>query len=164
MVIRNLILAVPVAIAWMVLINRVELASFLIGYVLGLALLALLRPNLEVKPARIPGQLVALAIYAARLARDIVLSSIDVTRRLLSPGIPFNQGIVAVSVADEAEVIAALSAHSITITPGEMVVDFDEEAHLMYVHVLDVGRSTDAKLAQDQQERLSLLRRVIGRD
>lgn len=166
MLLRNLILALPVSLAWMILINRIELASFIIGYVIGLALLLLVGPDVRVNPARIPAQLVALVIYAVLLARDIVLSSIDVTRRVLSPQIPLRQGIIAIDQQDDGEtdVIAALSAHSITITPGEMVVAFGADDRRMYIHTLDIERSSEAKLNEDQSERLVLLRRIVGRD
>jgi multicomponent Na+:H+ antiporter subunit E len=55
--------------------------------------------------------------------------------------------------------IAALSAHAITITPGELVVDFDG-AKVMYVHCLDT-EATSKTADPAQAARLKLLRRVL---
>ena len=63
-------------------------------------------------------------------------------------------------MSDENDVIAAFSAHGITITPGELVVDFDG-ARTMFVHCLDVEASAQSAPAA-QAKRLQLLRRILG--
>lgn len=161
MILNYLLLALPLALFWMILIGRVEPASFIIGYGLALATAFLVRPDLKVNPVRLPGQIVALVIYTVVLFRDIVLSSIDVTRRVLSPNMPLKQGIIAVPTQDDDELTAALSGHAITITPGELVVSFDDQ-RTMYVHCLDIDDS-GPRLESDQTKRLGLLKRILGR-
>ena len=56
---------------------------------------------------------------------------------------------------------SAFSAHGITITPGELVIDFDG-SRAMYVHCLDVEASA-ASAPGAQAKRLKLLRRIAGR-
>jgi len=161
MILNYLLLAIPLALFWMILVGRAEIASFIIGYVLAFTIALLVRPDLRTNPARLPGQLIALVIYGVVLFRDIVLSSIDVTRRVLSPNMPLKQGIIAVNTQDEDDLTAALSAHGITITPGELVVTF-EECHVMYVHCLDIDDSAP-RLESDQAKRLNMLKRILGR-
>lgn len=164
MILHYLFLALPLALFWMILVGRAEIASFIIGYVLAFVVMLLIRPRIRVHPARLPGQLVMLVIYSVVLFRDIVLSSIDVTRRVLDPRMPLKQGIIAVNTQDDAEdgLAAALSAHGITITPGELVVAF-EDRHTMYVHCLDIEDSAP-RLDTDQAKRLFMLKRILGRD
>jgi multicomponent Na+:H+ antiporter subunit E len=97
------------------------------------------------------------------LGHDIWLSSVDVARRVLNPDMPLNPGILRVDTQDEDEsdITAAFSAHGITITPGELVVDFDGSL-TMYVHCLDMEESAKHAVAA-QARRLKLLRRIIGR-
>jgi multisubunit Na+/H+ antiporter MnhE subunit len=73
---------------------------------------------------------------------------------------PVNPGILAVRVDDDSEVIAGLSAHGITITPGQLVVDFDEQQQLIYVHCLDVEANIP-RIQAEQTRRLPYLRKVV---
>jgi multicomponent Na+:H+ antiporter subunit E len=162
--ITNAVLAVPMSVLWMLVSNSVSVGSFIVGYGLGFAILYVLNVcDMEISYRRLPNQIAALFIYTVTLARDIWLSSVDVARRVLDPNLPLNPGVIAVPTQDETECdfTAAFSAHGITITPGELVVDFDG-SHTMYVHCLDVESS--AKNAPDAQtKRLKLLNRIKGK-
>jgi multicomponent Na+:H+ antiporter subunit E len=159
------LLAVPMAGVWMLLTSSLTPDSFLVGWLVGFAILFTMRvQNAAIRPRRLPSQILALAVYSVTLARDIFLSSIDVARRVLDPDLPLNAGIIAVPTQcpEESEVCAAFSAHGITITPGELVVDF-EGAHTMYVHCLDVEAS--GKTAHEAQaRRMAMLRRIQGKE
>lgn len=160
----SLILALPLAVTWMLVTGYVSLDSLFVGLVIGVALAFLTRSDARTTAWRgLPDQALALIIYTLRLFRDIWLSSVDVAKRVLHPKLPMNPGIIAVPTLDarESDVIAAFSAHGITITPGELVVDFDGK-HTMYVHCLDVEASTRNAQA-GQINRLRLLNRILGR-
>lgn len=160
----NLVVAVVIAIVWMLITSRLNIESFLVGLVFGL-LISLLSPRrIVIDGQQLPRQVVALVIYTLILARDIVLSGLDVARRVLSPTMPLNPGIIAVETQDEARspLVAALSADVITLTPGELVVEIDEDNHILYVHCLDVERSSK-HAAKQQTQRLKLLLRILGR-
>lgn len=159
----KILLALPLAILWMIISGGISLGSLLVGYVLGFAILLVLRiENAQVDRRKIPDQIAALLVYIVTLARDIFISSVDVARRVLDPHLPLNPGIIAVSTQDEtaSDFTAAFSAHGITITPGELVVDF-EGKQTMYVHCLDVAVSSQ-NAEQAQARRLGLLRRIKG--
>lgn len=159
------LLALPMALVWMILTANVALDSFFVGYVLSFAILLLTRiERIAVNRRRLPDQALAFCIYSITLARDIWLSSVDVTKRVLNPRLPINPGVLKVMTMDEdeSEFVAAFSAHGITITPGELVVDFDG-SRAMYVHCLDVEASA-ANAPGGQAKRLKLLRRIQGKD
>lgn len=159
------LLAVLFAVLWMIVTASVTLGSFAVGFVLGIAvILGLKLEHAHMNFRRLPDQLVAFVIYIITLAKDIWMCSVDVAKRVLNPNLPMNPGIIAVRTqdADESDFAAAFSAHGITITPGELVVDFDGN-HTMYVHCLDVDSSSQNADAA-QLKRLKLLRRIMGRD
>jgi multicomponent Na+:H+ antiporter subunit E len=162
------LLALPMAVVWVILTSQVSVWSFGIGYVISFAIALLLSRSretpLNINPAKLPGQIGATIIYTALLARDILLAGIDVSLRVLGVR-PLNPGIVAVPTQDEKErdIIGGLSAHGITITPGELVVDFSEDGETMYVHMLDVD-SFEPELAPDQARRLKFFRSMLGYD
>lgn len=157
--------AVPMAIIWMVVTASLTPGSFLVGFVLGFAILYLLKvENIRINYRRVPDQIVAFGIYTVTLFRDIWMCSVDVAKRVLNPAMPMQPGIISVATQDidQSDFTAAFSAHGITITPGELVVDFDG-SHTMYVHCLDVGASSQNADAA-QTKRLKLLRRIMGKD
>jgi multisubunit Na+/H+ antiporter MnhE subunit len=159
-----MLLAVPMALIWVGITDRIMLDGVLVGYGLSLGVLVLLRPRRrKVNWRRLPDQLVALAIYIVELFRDIVLSGLDVARRVLSPDMRLKPGIIAVSTQDplESSMIAALSADVITLTPGELVVEL-EDNRVLYVHCLDV-EATTATIDAEQARRIQLFGRIIGR-
>lgn len=162
MIIQSLLLALPLAPVWVILTGQTEPFSWLLGWLLGLAVIALVRPKIRVNPAKVPGQAIAMLHYSVRLAVDIVMSSVDVTVRVLNPRQPLRQGVIAVKTHSDDGIIGALSAHAITITPGSLVVDFDGRDRL-YVHCLDVD-SAAPRLDAEQLERLQLLERMLGHD
>ncbi len=163
--ITSVLLAVPIAIVWMILTASVSIGSFLVGFLLGFAILFGLKlDTIHINAGRLPGQIMAFVVYTVTLMRDIWMSSVDVAKRVLNPKMPMNPGIIAVPTQDpdESDVTAAISAHGITITPGELVVDFDG-SHTMYVHALDVDASAQ-NADGAQTKRLKLLRRMMGKD
>jgi multicomponent Na+:H+ antiporter subunit E len=149
----------------MIITSDLSPGSFVVGFGLGYAiLLAVKLENIHINYRRLPDQIASLAVYTVTLGKDIWMCSVDVAKRVLHPNMPLNPGIIRVATQDpdESDFTAAFSAHGITITPGELVVDFDG-CHTMYVHCLDVeASSTNAAAAQ--AKRLKLLRRIIGRD
>jgi len=159
----TVLLSVPLAVIWMIVTANISPGSFLVGDVLGIAILLLLRSeHPTVQWRRLPDQMVAFVIYCVTLGRDVVMCSIGVAKLVLNPHMPINPGILAVYTQDaqESDVIAAFSAHGITITPGELVLDFDG-AHTMFVHCLDVEASAQSAPSA-QAKRLHLLRRILG--
>ena len=159
------LLAVPMAFLWVIVSNSVSLGSFVVGYLLGFAILFMIRvEHIELQRGKLPDQLKALAVYFVTLVRDIWNSSLGVAKLVLNPDLPINPGIVPVAVQQEnaSDFVTAFSAHGITITPGELVVDFDGN-HTMYVHCIDVEASGQT-LDNAQTKRLKLLKRIEGKE
>lgn len=163
--IAAVLLAVPMAILWVLVLGDSSVESFGVGLLVGFAVAVTLRVNrVAVNVRRMPDQLVAFVVYVITLLRDVIISSIEVARIVLSRDLPVNPGLIEVPTQDttESDFIAAFSAHGITITPGELVVDFDDPKEIMYVHCLDKEASSRTADAA-QARRLRLLRRIEGR-
>lgn len=160
-----LVLALPLAVVWMAISNRIALDSFAVGYVFGIAVILLVRPPRGlVRVSRLPDQLLAVITYLATLIGDVTLSGISVTRRVLSRDMRLRLGIVALPTFDsEANpIICALSADAITLTPGELVVETLDNTTL-FVHTLDV-ETTLTTTPDAQMRRIKLLYRMMGRE
>lgn len=159
---QRLVLSALGGLIWLLLTAQTALDAFLLGAVFSFAILFITDAvHFPIRWRRLPEQIWAGLVYLVTISRDIFLSSVDVARRVLSRDMRLRPGIVAVPTQVDDELIAALSAHSITITPGELVVDFDGNK-TMYVHCLDVN-VTDANGGTAQTRRVKLFSRILGR-
>lgn len=65
-------------------------------------------------------------------------ANIDVAYRVIHPSRPISPGIVKVKTTLKSDTALTFLANSITLTPGTLCVDIDEEAGFLYVHWIDV--------------------------
>jgi len=73
----------------------------------------------EAEPVFLLGRLPA---YLPYLLREVVLSNLDVARRVLEPGPPVSPEILDVETTQESELGRVLYANSITLTPGTVSI------------------------------------------
>jgi multisubunit Na+/H+ antiporter MnhE subunit len=169
--IHKLIFPVPFAITWVLLTNQAGLFSFALGYVLAFLISQLIIIEGEhTRSIKLPWGVLLLFRYVLGLVWDAFLSGVDVFLRAVNIRSIDHAGIIAVDLHidpedDEAfeNIVAGLSAHGITITPGELLVHYDRDEQKLYVHCLDMRqslRTIDAK----QIARVEKYRRILGRD
>jgi len=154
----------PIAILtliYLVLTSNFALNNIVAGIVVAMIVLLLFRPrseNLEWK--RMPTAVFASIKYIIRLMADLLVSGIQVARIVLSPKMPINPGIVAIPTTCESDLSRALSAHAITLTPGEMVVEIAEDG-TMYTHMLD-ATDADQHVKEAQELRETMLQKIFN--
>jgi multicomponent Na+:H+ antiporter subunit E len=120
----------------------------------------LIRPRrLPADWRRLPSSVFALMRYLVKLAYDVIGSGIRVARIVMDPALPIKPGIVSIPSEYESEMGTALSAHAITLAPGEMVVEMDEKG-VMYTSCLDTTRS-EKYLEDAQKIRKDLLQKIL---
>ncbi len=160
-------MALPLAIGWTIYTAQPTPGNFLLGYVFSVSVMVatgLRGENLQMRNA--PRQLYNLVAYIVYLAAEALLAGVKVARVILTPSLPINPGISTVNTQDKtrSELISAISAHGITITPGELVVDFEETSDdgvRMIVHSLNID-STGQSLDDDQGKRLARIKGILG--
>ena len=97
--------------------------------------------------------------YLGILIYDIFKGGIMVARSVWSRNLEIKPSIIAIPSGCESELATALSAHAISIAPGELVVEIDANG-VMYTHVLDVTHSAEYQ-EQAQNMRSELLSKII---
>ena len=165
--VRFMVMGLPLAIGWTIYTAQPTPGNFLLGYVLSVS--ALVATGFRGESLRLrnaPRQLYNLVAYTVHLATEVLLAGVTVSRVILTPSLPINPGISTVNTQDktENELISAISAHGITITPGELVVDFEdtnEDGVGMIVHSLNID-SSGQSLDDDQRKRLARIRGILG--
>jgi len=122
-------LALGAVVALIVTLSAGQTAAFFGG----------IRPLLQVA--------IALPVYLAHFVWKLILANLDVARRVLSPHVPVQPGIVAVRTGIQSEIGRLLLANSITLTPGTLTLDSTEVAPdgtaTLYVHWIDAPAEGD---------------------
>jgi multicomponent Na+:H+ antiporter subunit E len=79
---------------------------------------------------------------------ECIKANIDVAYRVGHPDLPINPGIVKVKTSLKSDTGLTFLANTITLTPGTMSVDIDEENGFLYIHWIDV-RDKDIQKATE---------------
>jgi multicomponent Na+:H+ antiporter subunit E len=79
---------------------------------------------------------VPLARLGLRLARDLVVSNVVLTREVLTPWPRISTGVVEVPLPECSDEVLALLANLVALTPGTMPVEVERDPRVMVVHVL----------------------------
>lgn len=81
--------------------------------------------------------------YWLWLAKEVVKSSLDVARIVLSPSLPISPQVVTIRASCEHPVDQAILANSITLTPGTLALDVHEGE--ITVHALTKAGADELK-------------------
>jgi len=79
---------------------------------------------------------------------ECIKANLDVAYRVVHPDLPINPGIVKVKTTLKSDTALTFLANSITLTPGTMSVDIDQENGFIYIHWIDV-KSQDMQKATE---------------
>lgn len=155
-----LVFIIPVWLLYVMLTANWAFNNLVVGLVLAVIVTWLVRPmKRPFAWQRLPDALLATLLYLGRLLWELLVSGVQVAHIVLSPSLPIKPGIIAIPSECESDLGVALSAHAITLTPGEMVVEIDE-GRVMYTHVLD-ATDADQRVAEAQRIRRDLLSRIF---
>lgn len=147
-------------LVYLALTSNLEIANIVVGALLAGGVLLLIRPPTKgIAPRDIPASIVAFGRYIGHLVVDLILSGVQVARLVIDPALPIKPGIIAIPAQTSTDLGIALSAHAITLTPGELVVETDE-AHLMYTHSLDASHAQES-IREAQEVRRELLDKIF---
>lgn len=148
-------------ILYLAITGNLQISNIVLGTVVATIATLLLRPRPDsIDLHRLPSAAWALLRYISILAVDVVRSGINVARIVLDPALPIRPGIIAIPSGCDSELGVALSAHAITITPGEMVIGIDEQG-VLYTHCLDATHAAEYA-AQAQAMRRDLLSKIFA--
>ncbi|MEJ2738014.1 MAG: monovalent cation/H+ antiporter complex subunit F [Anaerolineae bacterium] len=127
-------------LVYLALTANLELSNLVLGLLIAAGLTLLLRPprgTFELR--RLPAALLALGRYLFIVAFNAIKSGLFAARLVLDPSLPVKPGIIAIPSGCDSELATALSAHSITLAPGEMVVRGTASAPRATARDLSVG-------------------------
>jgi multicomponent Na+:H+ antiporter subunit E len=135
----NLGLALIWTFAW----GEMSAAVFTVGFVLGYAGLAVVRPLLG--DTNYFTKLPRLIHLAAFVLYELVLSSIRIAWDVVTPRAFRTPGIVGVPLDAETDLEIAVVANLVTLTPGTLSLEVDESSRTLYVHSMFASDPDDVR-------------------
>lgn len=98
-------------------------------------------------------------VFFVRLVVDIVRASLGVAWLVVNPRYSPSSAILAIPLDTRSDLITTLTAESISLVPGSIVIDLDREQSVLYVHVINVR--TDADLEEFRAEVFATEKRLV---
>ncbi len=140
--------------------------GFIVGYILSCVVVVMLltvQPEAERIKFPLP-RLHRIFLYIAKLNWEVLLSSKNMIGWILRPD-TIRSGIIAVPLhdPDDSPIVAAMTAHNITVTMGQSVVTYDSIRKILYVHCLDIDVMA-LTIDDEQKGRVRAARKVLGLD
>lgn len=134
---------------WLILNNSVEQEILLSGIGISLFLsLILCRHCAIFNDIRLsPKTFVYTIIYLFVFSFELLKANIDIARRVLTPSLPINPGIVKAQTVLKSKMARIILANSITLTPGTLTIDLIDDT--LYIHCVHIEGTDTEKYAQD---------------
>jgi len=135
---RNLGYAAGLAVAWVMLWDKISVANVLGGLLVGGVLLVVfpLRPVGD--EDRLTLHPLGFVRLAAALLRQLIVSNLLVAREVVSPNAELRTGIVACRMRSSSPKLLSTVANIIALSPGTMAVDATDSPPTLYIHVLSL--------------------------
>ncbi|PLX03099.1 MAG: hypothetical protein C0594_11080 [Marinilabiliales bacterium] len=77
---------------------------------------------------------------------ELIKSNLDVAKRVVSPSLPINPGIIEVKTKLKSPMARMILANSITLTPGTLTIDIKGDS--LFIHWIDVCCDDQEKATQ----------------
>ena len=153
-------LALVLACIWVLLSGILSplLLGFGLASSLAVAWLAARADRRDGEPVPFALRIGRLARYLIWLAWEIVKSNVDVSRRILSPGLPIAPAVRWLPASQRSELGRVVYADSITLTPGTLSIDLRDgwvEVHALNEESLDAlerGLDMDGRVSRLEPE------------
>lgn len=132
-----LVTFVSMFVFWIILSNIFDLIHLSLGVFCSL-LVAYVSHDLLItreKISTIPREIFGFVKYFVWLVKEIIVANIDVAKIVLDPKLPISPRIIKYESELESDLSKTTYANSITLTPGTLTVDVDEESNY-FVHCL----------------------------
>lgn len=139
-----LIMFIMLFVIWLLLNNSLEIEIVLLGLGISLVLPLLLCGKCEVFTdlSLSPKAILYSFLFVFTFLVELFKANFDVARRVLSPSLPINPGIVEVKTKLKSKIGRVILADTITLTPGTFTLELVNDS--LFIHWIDV-KSTDVE-------------------
>ncbi|MFP7253372.1 Na+/H+ antiporter subunit E [Virgibacillus sp. 7505] len=131
-----------IAFMWMFLGESYSVAGFVTGYIVGIALLFLLRRFLKGPFYLWRGY--KILVLALIFIKELILSNFEITKLVYARRLDINPGIFTLETELKTDWEITLLATLITLTPGTVTMAVSPDKKELYIHAMDIVDMKDA--------------------
>lgn len=127
-----------IAFLWMAINNNISVSGFIVGFLLGIAMLLLFRRS---KPQTRPfyiRRLWSITKLLLIFIRELTISNFVVIGHILRPKLAIRPGIFAYETALTSAWEVTLLSCLICLTPGTLTLDVSKDGKTLYIHAIDI--------------------------
>jgi len=146
--IRNLMFNLFLAVALMALFGSFTFGVFLLGLVIGALLLTIY--DLEAGRSIYLLDLLKLVRFAGYFLRILIKANVQVAWEIITPGFGMSPGVIRYPVTELTAAQITMLAICITLTPGTIASQIDEQTRTLYIHSMYAGDRAAAVAAIDE--------------
>ncbi|MEL3973857.1 Na+/H+ antiporter subunit E [Rossellomorea oryzaecorticis] len=136
------LLNIFLAFVWMFLSVSFTSQSFIIGFLLSLAILFAFRRFFSSR--FYIHRVIAVVSLFFLFLKELIMANIAVLKTILRPKLDFKPGIFALPTELETNWEITLLANLITLTPGTLVTDVSYDNKILYIHAIDIQDKNEA--------------------
>jgi len=131
---RTIILAVFLALLWLVLTNEYTVVNLISGLILCYLILIYSGSytNINFRIKMIPG-IIVLFIY---FIKELIAANLKVAFEIITPSFKMTPGIIKIPLDLENDLQITLLANLITLTPGTLSLDISKDKKHIFVHAM----------------------------
>lgn len=138
MTLRRVAELVWLATMWVLLWGNLSAANVVGGLLAGGLVLVLVGPRASRLSSRIHP--LGLLVFVGVFARELLKAVGQVTWQVIAwPNRRFREAVVAYQAAPIGPGLLSILGNTISLTPGTLTLEIDEERHTLYVHVLHLS-------------------------
>lgn len=137
---KNFIISFTLIFAVWLLLNSSLAPEYVVSGVITAAFLAIwssMRFPVFKNVRLTPRSILSFIIFTHVFLYELLKSNFDVAKRVLSPSLPINPGIISVKTRLTDPVARMLLANAITLTPGTFTIEM--EGDTFFIHWIDAG-------------------------
>jgi len=125
---------------WMVLTFNVQIFNIIVGLAVSFSVALLYTKLFRHKEFEFISP-VWFVVYLYVLLKNLLLSNIQISKRILRPDMKLSPAIVAVKTNLESDWKKLLLANSITLTPGTLTLDIKDD--MLFIHVIEYDEDSN---------------------
>jgi len=145
---KSFLMALVLAGLYMLLTGATDVAGFFTGLLIAWAVLSLV--SLGLGRRDFPLKVFKIAGFGLYFVKILVQATLQVAREIITPGFTMTPRIVKYPVGGLTDVQITTLANAITLTPGTLTADVDEDGENLYIHCMYAADRAQAVAALDE--------------
>lgn len=137
--------------------------ELLIGAVIGFGTAFILRRMYSgnVNTTRIIQQSPLIVKYVLNFLKELTFANLDVAKRVVLPNAEINPDVIEYELDMKSPIGITVLANSITLTPGTLTMDYNEERNSFYIHAIN-GKGNRDEVVEPIKRWEKMLKQIVG--